>query len=172
MENRPVSRYGLCERIPVLGDGQRHHHTEHHQDHREDQQVVTPGRGRSSRRRGGAATHMQRGEPDRLITRMSTTCVTNPQKPSIAAIEIAPPASTPLRPKNRTSRANRAAELGIASAMNWMAYSSIRTGRNRMGRNDAPSVPKASATGITIENASAMASQTKSADANSSIRLS
>ena len=103
---------------------------------------------------------------------MSTTCVTNPQKPSIAPIEIAPPASTPLRPKKRTSRANRAAELGMASAMNWMAYSSIRTGKKRIGRNDAPSVPNARATGTTIENPSAIASQTKSADANSSIRLS
>ena len=78
--------------------------------------------------------------PDRLITRMSRTWTTNPQTLSITPMEIAAPASMPLRPKKRTSRASLAAELGTASAMNWMAYSSMRTGPNRRGRNEAPRV--------------------------------
>jgi hypothetical protein len=55
-------------------------------------------------------------------------------------MDSAAPPSMPLRPKKRTSRASLAAELGTAKAMNWMAYSSMRTGPNRSGRNDAPSV--------------------------------
>src|SRR5918993_2717127 len=66
--------------------------------------------------------------PDRLITRMSRTWVMNPQTLAITPMEIAAPPSMPLRPKKRMSRASLAAELGTASAMNWMAYSSMRTG--------------------------------------------
>ena len=59
--------------------------------------------------------------PDRPITTMSRTWTTNPQTLVIALMEIAPPASMPLRPKKRMSRASLAAELGTARAMNWMA---------------------------------------------------
>ena len=45
----------------------------------------------------------------------------NPQTLVIALMEIAAPASMPLRPKKRMSRASLAAELGTARAMNWMA---------------------------------------------------
>jgi hypothetical protein len=95
----------------------------------------------------------------------------NPQTLAITPMESAPPPSMPLRPKKRTSRASLAAELGTARAMNWMAYSSIRTGPNRRGRKEAPRVATACATGITGESASAPASQPRSAAANSSIRL-
>jgi hypothetical protein len=77
----------------------------------------------------------------------------------------------PLRPKKRTSRASLAAELGTASAMNWMAYSSMRTGPYRRGRNEAPRVAKACTVGITGESANAMTNHPRSAALNSSIRL-
>ena len=96
----------------------------------------------------------------------------NPQTLAITPMEIAAPPSMPLRPKKRMSRASLAAELGTASAMNWMAYSSMRTGPNRRGRNEAPMVATACATGTTGESANATASHPKSAPLNSSIRLS
>ena len=96
--------------------------------------------------------------PDRLIITMSRTWTTNPQTLSITPMETAPPASMPLRPKKRISRASLAAELGTARAMNWMAYSSMRTGPNRRGRNEAPRVPTACGTGITGDSANATAS--------------
>ena len=52
---------------------------------------------------------------------MSRIWTTNPQTLVIALMETAPPASMPLRPKKRMSRASLAAELGTARAMNWMA---------------------------------------------------
>ncbi|HSO56159.1 MAG TPA: hypothetical protein VL330_26225 [Actinomycetes bacterium] len=110
--------------------------------------------------------------PDRLITRMSRTWTTNPQTLAITPMEIAAPPSMPLRPKKRMSRASLAAELGTARAMNWMAYSSMRTGPNRSGRNEAPRISTACATGTTGESAKATASHPRSAARNSSIRLS
>src|SRR5262249_36808221 len=66
--------------------------------------------------------------PESVMIRINRICSTNVEKLSINPIEIAPPASTPLRWKNRTSSATRAAELGTASEMNWTPYWSIRTG--------------------------------------------
>ena len=83
----------------------------------------------------------------------------NPQTLAITPMESAAPASMPLRPKKRTSRASLAAELGKASAMNWMAYSSMRTGPYRRGRNEAPRVAKACTIGTTGDSANATASQ-------------
>jgi hypothetical protein len=57
-------------------------------------------------------------------------------------------AGAPCRWKNRTFTATRAAELGTASAMNWIAYSSAMTGPSRTGSVVAPSVPNACATGM------------------------
>src|SRR4029453_18667050 len=109
--------------------------------------------------------------PDRLTTTMSRTWMMTPETLATPAMESAPPASMPLRPKKRTSRASLAAELGTASAMNWMAYSSMRTGPYRRGRNEAPRVAKACTIGAGGENANATASQPRSAALNSSIRL-
>ena len=95
----------------------------------------------------------------------------NPQTLSITPMEIAAPPSMPLRPKKRTSRASRAAELGTARAMNWMAYSSMSTGPNRRGRNEAPRVATACATGTTGDSANATTNHPRSAALNSSIRL-
>ena len=97
--------------------------------------------------------------------------MTNPQTLAITPMESAPPPSMPLRPKKRTSRASRAAELGTASAMNWMAYSSMRTGPNRSGRNEAPRVATAWAIGTIGESSVAAASHSRSAPLNSSTRL-
>src|SRR4029453_2161416 len=109
--------------------------------------------------------------PDRLITRMSRIWTRNPQTLAITPMETAAPPSMPLRPKKRMLRASLAAELGRASAMDWMAYWSMRTGPNRRGRNEAPRVATACATGTTGDSARATASHARSAALNSSIRL-
>jgi hypothetical protein len=67
--------------------------------------------------------------PDRLMMAINSSWTTKPQTLSITPIDTAPPGSTPLRPKKRTSSARRAALLGTASWMNWMEYSSISTGK-------------------------------------------
>ena len=97
--------------------------------------------------------------------------MTNPLRLSIKPIESAPPVSTPLRWKNRTSSATRAAELGTASWMNWIAYCSIRTGANSMSRSDAPSVENACGICEIGARISAVSSQAMFADFSSSHRL-
>jgi hypothetical protein len=52
-----------------------------------------------------------------------------------------------------------------------MAYSSMRTGPKRSGRNEAPRVATASAVGTIGESSIAAASHSGSAPLNSSIRL-
>ena len=69
--------------------------------------------------------------------------ITNVLKLSIAPIETAPAPGTPARCQNRTSSARRAAELGIASWMNWTPYWSMSTGKNRISCIVAPIVEKA-----------------------------
>ena len=98
-----------------------------------------------------------------MITRIRTIWIAKPLTLSISPIDAAPPTSTPWRWKNRISRATRAAELGTASAMNWIAYSSISTGPNRTGRSDAPIVEKAWETWTTGVSRSAAQSHTVSA---------
>ena len=109
--------------------------------------------------------------PDRVMARIRRICTTNPHTLSIRPIETAAPDSAPLRWKNRTSRATRAAELGTASWMNWIAYSSISTGTNRTGRMDAPIVEKVSATWTTGASSSAASSHVPSACLSSSTRV-
>ena len=56
--------------------------------------------------------------PESVMVKIRGIWMTNPLRLSIRPIESAPPVSTPLRWKNRTSSATRAAELGTASWMN------------------------------------------------------
>src|SRR5215216_7901963 len=81
--------------------------------------------------------------PDRLITTMSRTWTMNPQTLAITPMESAPPPSMPLRPKKRTSSVSLAAELGTASAMNWLPYYRGGQGRFRGGGNGPPGGPRA-----------------------------
>ena len=85
--------------------------------------------------------------PENTITISRSTWTTNPNTLSISPIVSAWAAGAPCRWKKRTFTATRAAELGTASAMNWIAYSSAITGPSRSGRVVAPSVPNDCATG-------------------------
>ena len=98
--------------------------------------------------------------------------MTNRLRPSISPIESAAPVSTPLRWKNRTSSATRAAELGTASWMNWIAYCNIRTGTNTMSRTDAPSVENACGTWEIGARIRAVSIHARLADFSSSQRAS
>ena len=69
--------------------------------------------------------------------------ITKVLKLSSMPIERAPAPGTPARSQNRTSSANRAAELGTASEMNCTPYCSISTGQNRISCRVAPIVEKA-----------------------------
>ena len=94
--------------------------------------------------------------------------IVKPLTLSTSPIEVAPPTSMPMRWKNRISSAILAAELGTASWMNWIAYSSMRTGPKRTGWIDAPIVEKAWKICTTGVSRSAAKSQTLSALCSSS----
>src|SRR4249919_4160400 len=81
--------------------------------------------------------------PESVMMRIKRIWMTNPLRLSIKPIDSAPPVSIPLRWKKRTSSATRAAELGTASWMNWIAYWSIRTGRYSRSATEAPIVENA-----------------------------
>ena len=78
--------------------------------------------------------------PENTITTSRSTWTTNPNTLSINPIVSAWVAGAPCRWKKRTFTATRAAELGTASAMNWIANSSAITGPSRSGSIVAPSV--------------------------------
>ena len=104
--------------------------------------------------------------PESRITRITSICTMNPQTLSITPTAIAPADDIPTLPKKRISSAILAAELGTASATNWIPYCSITTGPNRTGLMQAPIVANACATPTVGESASASASQARSAFLN------
>ena len=110
--------------------------------------------------------------PVSRINAISVTSTRNPETLSIAPTATALAEDRPIRPKNRISRAIRAAELGTARAMNAMAHCRASTGPNRTGRMHEPIVPNACATPTTGTTTIAATSQPSSAAWNSSIRLS
>ena len=67
----------------------------------------------------------------------------NVLKLSIMPMVTAPAAGTPTRSKKRISSATLAAELGTASAMNWIPYWSMRIGQKRILLRVAPRVEAA-----------------------------
>ena len=76
-----------------------------------------------------SAAMLSVARPEIVMTMINRIWMQKPLKLSIIPIDTAPAAGTPTRSKNRISRATLAAELGTASAMNWIPYWSIRTGQ-------------------------------------------